>query len=244
MDLQTLLDDPPQVHEYKGQLIVWSLLRSVLDFIDAYIAEGSKTLETGCGLSTVLFAIKGGSHICITPSQVEVDRIRDYCKQHGISVQNVDFRIDFSEKVLPQLKEDRLDLALIDGGHGFPTPFMDWYFISTKLKTGGVVIIDDTGIWTGRILKEFLLSEPEWRLIEPFADKTAIFVKQESYRPSKEWDEQLFVAQRSDPLERHESKFRRGFRLLRRGQILTLAQKMARELRNEQSGNINQTKKV
>ncbi len=231
MDLQALLDDPPKIHEYKGNLIVWGLLRSVLDFIDAHVNERSKTLETGSGLSTILFALKGGSHLCITPSQVEIDRVRDYCKHHGVSLQNVEFRVDLSENVLPGLGADEIDLALIDGGHGFPTPFMDWYFISTKLKTGGILIIDDIGIWTGRILTEFLLSEPEWKLIESFANKTAIFVKERSYRPSKEWVEQPYVMQRSEPLERHESKFRRGLRLLRRGQILTLMQKMVREIK-------------
>lgn len=231
MDLQALLDDPPKIHEYKGQLMVWSLLRSVLDFIDAHVNERSKTLETGSGLSTILFALKGGSHLCITPSQLEVDRIRDYCKQHEVSLQHVNFRVDLSENVLPELGAEDLDLALIDGGHGFPTPFMDWYFISSKLKTGGILIVDDIGIWTGRILKEFLLSEPEWKLIEPFADKTAIFVKEQNYRPSKEWDEQPYVMQRSDPLERHESKSVRALRLLRRGQILTLVRKMAKEMK-------------
>jgi hypothetical protein len=231
MDLQALLDDPPRVHEYKGQLMVWGLLRSVLDFIDSHVNERSKTLETGSGLSTILFALKGGSHLCITPSQVEVDRIKDYCNQHDISLQHVDFRVDVSEKVLPGLGADELDLALIDGGHGFPIPFIDWYFISSKLKTGGILIIDDVGIWTGRILKEFLHSEPEWKLIESFADKTAIFVKEQSYCPSKEWVEQPYIVQRSDPLERHESKFRRGFRLLRRGEILTFVRKLARELK-------------
>jgi Methyltransferase domain len=231
MDLQALLDDPPSIHEYKGKLIVWGLLRPILDFIDGHVNDRSKTLETGSGLSTILFALKGGSHLCITPSQVEVDRIRDYCKQHGVSLQNVDFRVDLSENVLPELGADELDLALIDGGHGFPTPFMDWYFISSKLKTGGILIVDDIGIWTGRILKEFLISEPEWKLIEPFTEKTAIFVKEQSYRPSKEWVEQPYVVKRSEPLERHESKFRRGLRLLRRGRILTLVRKAAKEMK-------------
>jgi hypothetical protein len=76
-----------------------------------------------------------------------------------------------------------------------------------------------------------LLSEPEWKLLEPFPDKTAIFVKEQSYNPRKEWVEQPYVVQRSDPLERHESKFRRGLRRLRRGEILTLVRKMARELK-------------
>jgi len=230
MDLQALLDNPPKIHEYKGELIAWCLSRSILDFIDGYVNQRSRTLETGSGLSTVLFALKGGSHLCITPSQVEVDRIQDYCKRHCVSLQNVSFRVDFSQNVLPEFGGDELDLVLIDGGHGFPTPFMDWYFISSRLTIGGILIIDDTHLWTGRVLKEFLLAEPEWKLIEPFADETAIFMKERSYHPSKEWIDQPYVVQRSELLERHVSKFRRGLRLLRRGQILTLARKVAKQL--------------
>jgi hypothetical protein len=241
MDLKALLDDPPKVHEHEGQLVLWGLPRSVLDFVDAHVTERSNTLETGAGLSTILFALKGGSHICITPSQEEVDRIRDYCKRRGVSLQHVDFRIDLSANVLPKLGPVQLDLALIDGCHGFPTPFMDWYFISSSLKIGGTLIIDDVQIWTGHILKEFLLAEREWKLIDLFTNKTAIFVKEQSYRPWKEFVGQPYVLQQSEPLKRNlqqseplnrnESKFRRGLHLLRRGQILTLVQKMLKQIK-------------
>ncbi len=124
-----------------------------------------------------------------------------------------------------------MDLALIDGCHGFPTPFMDWYFISSSLKVGGTLIIDDVQIWTGRILMEFLLAEPEWTLVELFANKTAIFVKEQSYLPWKEFVGQPYVLQQSEALERNESKFRRGLHLLRRGRFLMLVQKMAKQIK-------------
>lgn len=108
---------------------------------------------------------------------------------------------------------------------------MDWYFISSRLKIGGILVIDDIQLWTGRILKEFLLSEPEWKLIEPFADETAVFLKERSYCLSKEWVEQPYVVQRSDSLESQKSKFRRGWRLLRQGRILRLLRKAAKEMK-------------
>jgi hypothetical protein len=230
MDLKALLNDPPKVHEYGDQLIHWLLPRQVLDFMDTHVNENSNTLETGCGLSTTVFAMKGGSHICITPSQEEVDRIRDYCERGGISLQRVDFHLGLSTNVFPKLAPVELDLGLIDGGHGFPTVFMDWYYIASWLKIGGTLIIDDLQIWTGHILKEFLLAEPEWKLVEVFENKTAIFVKEKSCCPWNDFYRQRYVLQQSALLNGHESKFRKGLRLLRQGRILTLVKKAAKQL--------------
>jgi Methyltransferase domain len=235
LDLKDLLNDPPKVHPYNGQLLAWGLPRPALDFIDEHVTEGSKTLETGSGLSTILFALKGASHLCITPFQEEVDRIREYCQRRGVSLQSVDFRVGLSTSVLPELGPVELDLALIDGCHGFPTPFMDWYFTASRLKIGGAVVVDDVQIWTGRVLRDFLALEPEWRLIEPFSDKTAIFVKERHYDPWKEFEQQLYVVQQDELLERPESKFSKGLRLLRQGQILTLVRKMANQVKGDQS---------
>lgn len=235
MNLKDLLNDPPKIHPFKGELIAWGLPLPTLEFLEASVKEGSRTLETGAGLSTILFALKGASHICITPFREEIERIQEYCDQHGISLQKVDFRVDLSTNVLPDLKDIELDLALIDGCHGFPTPFLDWYFTATKLKIGGTMVVDDVQIWTGRVLKDFLIAEPEWKLIEPFSDKTAIFAKQQVYHPWKEFEQQPYVV-RQDLLfqkngDDHESRFSKGLRLLRQGHILTLLRKMTNQLK-------------
>jgi predicted O-methyltransferase YrrM len=229
MDLQALLDDPPLIHECDGKLLVWGMSRSILDFIDAHVNQNSKTLETGCGQSTILFAMKGAHHICINPWQSEVDRIKDYCVRHGIPTDRLDFRVDLSVNVLPKIADDQLDFALIDGAHSFPNPFIDWYFISSQLKTGGILLVDDIRIWTGRVLKDFLLGEPEWKLIGLFEENTAVFLKQHDYRTTKDWGEQPYVVQQSaPPPELRQSKFQKGMSLLRQGKVLTLARKIAR----------------
>jgi hypothetical protein len=243
MKLTELLDNPPKVHPSDGQLIAWGLQRPILEFLDAFLDEDSRTLETGAGMSTILFALKGATHTCITPFQEEVDRIGNYCKQHGISLEKVDFRVDLSATVLPELGSVELDVALIDGCHGFPTPFMDWYFTAAKLKTGGIVIVDDVHIWTGRVLKDFLVSEPEWKLVQPSSDRTAIFVKERSYDPWKDFYHQPYVVRESQRLESgSESKFRKGLRLLSSGKILTLARKMGRQTRVD-SADVSANKK-
>ncbi len=230
MDLQSLLIDEPGVHEHRGRLFSYALPRPVLDFIDQHVDERSTTIETGAGLSTVLFAIKGSSHICICPAEEEINRIKDYCKPRGISLDKVDFRVERSDSVLPAIEVDDLDVVLIDGCHGFPAPFLDWYYLCSKLKVGGMLIIDDVHLWTGRVLKEFLLVEPEWELIEPRGKLTAIFQKRLAYRPWKEWDEQPYVVKRSPPDPFNEPKYRTGLRLLRQGKLVTLARRAAKQV--------------
>jgi hypothetical protein len=230
MDLKTLLNDPPKIHEFGDDFVSWFLPRPVFGFIDMNVNEHSKTFETGCGLSTIAFAMKGGSHICITPSQGEVDRIRDYCKRSGVSLQRVDFRVGLSTNVLPKLPPLELDVALIDGGHGFPTVFIDWYYIASWLKIGGILIIDDLQLWTGHILKEFLLAEAEWELVDLFDNKTALFLKKKDCCPWNDFYRQPYVQQQSALLNVQEPKFRKGLHLLRQGRILTLAKKTAKQL--------------
>jgi methyltransferase family protein len=227
MDLQTLVDDAPKLHDHEGQLVLWGLPRPVLEFIAAQVSEKSSTLETGAGLSTLLFALKGARHTCVTPSQQEVDRITAYGERRGISLERVDFRVGLSTDVLPKIGPRELDLALIDGGHGFPTVFMDWYYIASWLRVGGTLIIDDLQIWTGHILKEFLLAEREWKLTELFANKTAIFLKEKECCPWNDFGGQPYVLKQSALLNVSEPKFRKGMRLLKQGRFLTLAKKLA-----------------
>ena len=114
-------------------------------------------METGAGISTILFAIKEANHTCIVPDPDLVSRIKSYCARMIVSVGRIDFRIDKSETTLPVLPIDQPDLVLIDGSHAFPTPFIDWYYTADKLRVGGMLMIDDTQLWTGHALKRFLI---------------------------------------------------------------------------------------
>ena len=58
--------------------------------------------------------------MCITPDAREADRIRQYCGDHGIDTSLLTFHHQPSERVLPKLDLEPLDLVLIDGSHSFP----------------------------------------------------------------------------------------------------------------------------
>jgi predicted O-methyltransferase YrrM len=219
MTLELLLQNPPLLHkDTSGKLTSWQISNTTLNFLNKHINQNSKTLETGAGLSTLLFAVKGASHTCVVPDIELVNRIRQYCQKNEISSHKIDFQADISERVLPSLAVNDLDLVLIDGRHAFPSPFIDWYYTCNKLKIGGLMIVDDTQIWTGAVLKKFLLSEPEWELKADLSSKTAVFVKLKEGTHSKNWSEQRFIADKS----RYSiltSKVSRGFEILRQGDL-------------------------
>jgi hypothetical protein len=193
-ELQTLLAAQPKLHKDRhGELVSYQASEEVLSFIDRHVTENSRTLETGAGISTILFALKGSEHICVVPSQGQIDRIKHYCQGHQISSNKIDFQLHNSEVILPILNPQDLDLILIDGCHGFPIPFIDWFYATSHLKKDGILIIDDTQIWTGAVLKEYLLSEPEWELVQDIAPRASIFRKLEAKIRTKEWDEQPYV---------------------------------------------------
>ena len=196
--LQNLLENPPSIHEEgSGQLTSWQLSDEVLHYINENVNEDSITLETGTGISTILFAIKSSHHTCISPCRKQVDRIKKYCQKHQISTDKIDFKIDVSERILPSLNVNELDLVLIDGSHAFPIPFIDWYYTYRKLKVGGKMIIDDTQLWTGLVLKQFLILEPEWRLKKNSPPRSAIFTKIKKYAGTKWHGQQPYIVKNS-----------------------------------------------
>jgi hypothetical protein len=194
MDLKELLNNPPALHGWSdGKPITYTLSDEALSFIDKHTNPGAKTLETGAGISTVLFALNGTEHTCIVPDHAQVERIKQFCSRNQISTQKIDFRIDGSENVLPQIRPTGLDLVLIDGCHGFPAPFIDWYYAGSGLKADGILIIDDTQLWTGNVLKQFLLAESEWKHECDILSRTAVFRKLKECELLKEWPLQPYT---------------------------------------------------
>ena len=230
MNLAQILENPPAPHRDElGQPVLWGLTNEVLHFIEERVGPGSRTLETGCGVSTVLFALTGAQHICIAPGREEIERLQAYCLQNEICTSDITFHVEVSENALPALKCEPLDLVLIDGRHGFPAPFIDFYYTAGKLKVGGLLVVDDTWLWTGEILKQYLLSEPEWKHEAEFSQRTSVFRKLGEGSESKEWCHQSFVVDHSRfKLEAKPVPYLvTALRYARKGQYSLLGKKIA-----------------
>ena len=186
---------PPQTAAQlaSGELTCYGIEAEVLSFIGERIGKGSRTLETGAGCSTLVFAICGSDHVAITPSQSEIKLITEYAAQKQICLSNVQFINQSSDHCLPRFENGRFDLVLLDGKHAFPWPIIDWFFTAERLRNGGILIIDDVHLRSVGILAEFLKSDPGWELIRDFSAKTFAFRKTRESIHDVAWHMQPFT---------------------------------------------------
>jgi hypothetical protein len=225
MDLESLLTDPPKLHRERGGAVVsWGVSPDLIRELDRRLSPGARTLETGAGLSTLFFALKGAQHIAVAPDAALMDRIRQWCAGHGIPADGLRLLAEPSERCLPALECEPLDLALIDGRHGFPAPFIDWYYIEPHLKIGGALVVDDTQLWTGAVLRDFLRSDSAWEDLGEWSGKTSLFRKVANGSAGREWVDQRYVVTRSRRLQRG-ARWRVGLGHLVRGEWSILLKK-------------------
>ena len=160
-----LLADPPAVHVELGNPEggVWRTDRDCYEFIAASVAPDARTLETGLGISTVLFLLLGAWHTCVTPFLSEASRLRAYCLDRGIPADRLQLIVDYSDNALPGLSGER-DLVFVDGGHAFPIPMLDWRYAGGRLRRGGLVVVDDMHLPAVGVLCHYLDSDPRWQL--------------------------------------------------------------------------------
>ncbi len=193
--LETIYKSPPLVHGDGDHC--WKISLECARYIHDHVATGSSTIETGCGLSTVIFALKGATHTCIVPNIEEVHRLKSYCSELGISLDSVSFKIERSQYLLPSMSHKSYDFVFIDGCHSFPSPFIDWYFIEPHLKLGGMLVIDDIHLWTGKVLRDFLQEDPHWSFLKEFPARSVVFQKQHEGSTDIAWNDQPYVYSRS-----------------------------------------------
>lgn len=199
-DRQALVDhlvaNPPVVHMVdtpEGKVPgVWCTEESCYRLIAEVTEPDSTTLETGCGLSTALFAALGARHRCVTATAGEAEQMRRYFDEHGIPGDLVTFDIASSHEALPIL-HTQLDVVLIDGGHGFPVPILDWFYAGSLLRRGGTMFIDDLQLRAVRSLLEFLDADPRWQPLGR-TDKWAAFRRLSSGSLAEgQWDQPFYA---------------------------------------------------
>jgi Methyltransferase domain len=197
LNLELLLTTPPKFHGDDGAVTDgWRLDDAGLLFLDSYLDGDMRTIETGAGVSTIVFALKRARHTCVVPDARVVRRIRLYCEAAGLSLSTVSFVLERSEYALPGLPASTYDFALIDGRHGFPAPFIDWFYIADRLRPGGIVLVDDTWIWTCHVLARFLEATPGWRKCAELPTSAA-FLKEADGAQHADWVHQPFVYEQS-----------------------------------------------
>lgn len=189
-----IMADPPPVHgSDAGPLGVWASAQDCYEFMARHVEPGSRTLETGCGISTALFALWGARHTCVVIVEQEVEILRSWAQRKGIDLSGVRFVVGSSDYVLPRLEPTELDFVLIDGSHGFPAPLLDWFYGAGRLRAGGIVVVDDMNLPHVRLgLGVFLEHDPRWEQIYSAGDWTA-YVRHSTGSLREEWEAQPFI---------------------------------------------------
>ena len=192
LSLDDLLLSRPLVHAHRT--ITWGIDERLARFLDRVLRSQHVTLETGSGLSTLVFLRAGvRTHIAVAPDPDEFDVICSFAVANGISVKAFRPVAGVSQTELPRLETPPLDVVLIDGDHAFPAPFVDWHYTADRLVVGGLMIVDDIQLATGAILAEFMLADPKWTLVERVPERFAVFRKLTHPICNGDWMSQPFV---------------------------------------------------
>jgi hypothetical protein len=180
-----IFSDPPPVHPgAPGD--IWNTERDAYILLADLIDENTRSIETGCGISTAVFAGRRAQHLCLTLVQSEADTFTSWCDRHGTRSETVSFVIGPSELTLPRLDLGHIDVAFIDGNHGHPLPVIDWYYTVTHFAVGGVVFVDDVQLPAPRLVADYMEAIGSWSCLRRTAKWAAYRLSDKP--PPEEWE--------------------------------------------------------
>jgi hypothetical protein len=160
-----ILADPPRVHPGAPE-DVWSTERDAYILLADLVDETSRTIETGCGVSTAVFAARRSNHTCVLLYENEADRFRAWADAHNVALDRMTFVSGESHLTLPALPSERPDLVFVDGGHVFPIPVIDWFYMVQDVHPGAVVFVDDLQLPAPRLVADYMEScAPAWECV-------------------------------------------------------------------------------
>jgi hypothetical protein len=161
-----------------------------------------RVLETGAGCSTLAFILSGVASVTsVFPDAGLAKKIGSWLDDRGVTYGEWEPVLGMSEDVLPDLTQPgtaAIDLALIDGGHGWPTVFVDFYYMNRALRQGGLLVVDDLQLYGVAELARLLSVQPGWSYHSDVSPKTAVFRKNNSDARLPDFGGQPYIRLRSN----------------------------------------------
>lgn len=134
------------------------------------------SLETGSGRTTLLFSHLSQDHKVFA---IEGDNRSITCvrESHLLNHATVEFIEGPTQLTLPRYRfEHPLQIAYMDGPHGYPFPELEYYYLCPHLEAGALLIVDDIHIPTIHHLFNFLKEDAMFDLLE-VVEHTGFFVR-------------------------------------------------------------------
>jgi len=169
----------------------------------AKLADGSRSIETGAGNSTLLFMMLGCSKVtAIAPDPKLGPRIRSEAAERQLDDGVFRYIEDRSEVALPRLaldEEASCEIAFIDGNHGWPSVFVDFCYLNMMMKQDAVLFVDDVQLYSCAQLALLLKEQPEFELVS-VVGKMATFRKRTRVRFLPDWGREPFLVTNTSAL--------------------------------------------
>ena len=132
------------------------------------------SMETGSGASTLLLSHLSSDHT-VFAVDAGTGSIRSIENSPLLRPETVTFIEGPTQLTLPKHQfEHRLQLALIDGPHGYPFPDLEYFYIYPHLDPGALLIVDDIHIPSITNLFDFISADEMFDL-QDVVDNTAFF---------------------------------------------------------------------
>jgi hypothetical protein len=124
-----------------------------------------RSVETGCGKTTLLL-----SHLSARHTTFAVDDGNSITQVRAsplLAAERVEVVEGPTQRTLPTFElPSEVQLALIDGPHGYPFPDLEYLYFYPLLRTGGLLLIDDIEIPTIRRMFDIVQAEDMFDLLE------------------------------------------------------------------------------
>jgi predicted O-methyltransferase YrrM len=135
------------------------------------------TVETGCGKTTILLSNLSRRHLvfAVNDTAEEHSSVRYFRDCPVFVAERTELVEGPTQRTLPSFSFTRpIDLAFLDGPHGYPFPELEYFYVYPHLRTGALLVIDDIHIPTIYQFFRFV-AEDEMFELERVERTTAFF---------------------------------------------------------------------
>jgi predicted O-methyltransferase YrrM len=165
--------------EVNGLPATWhtagTLSPAALSAMAKHSGDVAHSMETGTGKSTLLLSHLSQDHKVFTIAGDNDSSYATVTASPLFNKETVEFVIGPTQQTLPAYRfANKLQLALIDGPHGYPFPDLEYFYTYPHLEQGALLVVDDIHIPTVFNMFSFLREDAMFKLLE-VVETTAFF---------------------------------------------------------------------